>query len=37
LDWNEPAISFYERRGATMLTEWETMRLERDAIVALAG
>lgn len=37
LDWNAPAIAFYEKLGASMLTEWETMRLKRDAIVTLAG
>lgn len=36
LDWNESAITFYERLGASTLTEWETMRLERHAIEALA-
>ncbi len=37
LDWNEPAISFYDQLGATMLSEWETMRLKRAEIEALAG
>jgi len=36
LDWNEPAIAFYEKLGASTLTEWETMRLEREAILGLA-
>ena len=28
LDWNEPAISFYKRLGATMLTNWRICRLD---------
>lgn len=28
LDWNEPAIRFYERLGARPLREWITYRLE---------
>ena len=27
LEWNLPAIGFYERMGARMLTEWRIMRL----------
>lgn len=36
LDWNETAISFYEKLGASTLSEWETMRLTRGAIEQLA-
>jgi GNAT superfamily N-acetyltransferase len=36
LDWNEPAISFYEKLGARTLTDWRTFRLERDGIRRLA-
>src|SRR5215471_1745516 len=27
LEWNEPAIKFYESLGASMMSEWETMRI----------
>ena len=27
LEWNAPAIGFYERMGARMLTEWRIMRV----------
>ena len=36
LDWNEPAIAFYERLGARVLREWLTVRLEGDALASLA-
>jgi diamine N-acetyltransferase len=36
LDWNEPAIAFYEKLGASTLSEWDTMRLQRPAIEELA-
>lgn len=36
LDWNEPAIAFYERLGAKVLREWLTVRLEGDALASLA-
>jgi len=37
LDWNRPAIDFYERLGAQPLGEWTTWRLDRDALVRLAN
>ncbi len=37
LDWNTPAIAFYESLGARPLREWITMRLEGPAIEAVAG
>src|SRR5947209_6852730 len=37
LDWNKPSIKFYESLGATMLKEWETMRLMGPALAKLAG
>jgi GNAT superfamily N-acetyltransferase len=37
LDWNRPAIDFYERMGAQHLSEWLTYRLDRDALSRLAG
>lgn len=36
LDWNAPAIAFYERLGAKVLREWLTVRLEGDALAELA-
>ena len=32
LDWNTPAIEFYERRGARRLREWHTYRLDGEAL-----
>jgi GNAT superfamily N-acetyltransferase len=32
LDWNEPAINFYEALGARRLTEWTTCRLTGDSL-----
>jgi GNAT superfamily N-acetyltransferase len=37
LEWNTPAVGFYEQMGATMLMEWRTMRVNRDALPALAA
>lgn len=37
LDWNQPAIDFYESLGAKVVHEWLTMRVEGDAIARLAG
>ncbi len=37
LDWNTPAIGFYKALGARMLDEWTTMRVDGDALEALAG
>src|ERR1041385_5388553 len=36
LDWNEPAIQFYEKIGARPLDEWKIFRLTRDGIAKLA-
>jgi GNAT superfamily N-acetyltransferase len=32
LDWNTPAIGFYERMGATLLPEWRIARVTGDAL-----
>ena len=32
LDWNAPAIRFYERMGATVLPEWRIVRVTGDAL-----
>jgi GNAT superfamily N-acetyltransferase len=37
LDWNEPALNFYEKLGARRLDDWVIHRLERDGIKGLAG
>ena len=37
LDWNEPAIGFYRRLGATPLDDWKIFRLAGDALERLAG
>ncbi len=36
LDWNEPAIGFYQRMGATVLPDWRTCRVTGDALTAMA-
>jgi GNAT superfamily N-acetyltransferase len=36
LEWNEPAIKFYESLGATTMDEWETMRVMEPALSRLA-
>lgn len=37
LDWNEPALNFYEGLGAKRLDDWIIHRLERDGIKRLAA
>ena len=37
LEWNEPAIKFYESLGSELLGEWETMLLWDTALERLAG
>lgn len=32
LDWNEPAISFYEKKGANVMREWNVVQLNEDGI-----
>ena len=36
LDWNEPAIGFYKRMGATVLPDWRTCRVTGDALTLMA-
>jgi hypothetical protein len=36
LDWNEPAITFYEKMGATVLPDWRVVRVTGDALERLA-
>ena len=37
LDWNAPAIEFYQTLGAAVLPDWRICRVVGDALVALAG
>jgi len=37
LEWNEPALNFYEGIGAQRLDDWKLLRLEKDGIKRLAG
>ena len=37
LDWNEPAIRFYEKMGATILKEWRVVRTTGEPLLRLAG
>ncbi|WP_111707286.1 GNAT family N-acetyltransferase [Lutibacter citreus] len=32
LDWNEPAINFYESTGAKVLRDWDTAQIDRASI-----
>jgi len=36
LDWNQPAIDFYESLGAEIMTAWRTCRLDEAALARLA-
>jgi GNAT superfamily N-acetyltransferase len=36
LDWNEPALRFYDKLGATLLEDWRMLRLDRDGMLALS-
>ena len=37
LDWNENAIRFYEKAGASVLPDWRICRVTGEALQALAG
>ena len=37
LDWNEPAIGFYQKLGARLLDEWTGMRLDGAALDRLGA
>jgi GNAT superfamily N-acetyltransferase len=36
LDWNQPAIDFYTKLGATVLPDWRIVRVTGDALSQLA-
>jgi len=37
LDWNQPAIDFYEGLGAEVLPDWRICRLSGEALLRAAG
>ncbi|HWT42555.1 MAG TPA: GNAT family N-acetyltransferase [Sphingopyxis sp.] len=37
LDWNAPAIGFYQSLGARLMDEWTVMRVDGDALTSLAA
>jgi GNAT superfamily N-acetyltransferase len=37
LDWNSPALRFYESLGASLLEQWRMLRLEGDALRRLGA
>ena len=37
LEWNQPAIDFYQSMGARFLSEWRIMRVTDEAIPAMAA
>jgi len=32
LDWNEPAIAFYEKKGAKVMRDWDVVQLNEKGI-----
>ena len=36
LDWNQPAIGFYRRLGAAKVEDWNSYRLDGEALIRLA-
>jgi GNAT superfamily N-acetyltransferase len=37
LDWNAPAIAFYQRVGATVMPDWRICRVTGDALAAMGA
>lgn len=37
LDWNAPAIAFYEKQGATILPDWRICRVTEEGLAQMAG
>lgn len=33
IDWNEPAIAFYEKKGAKVLRDWDVVQLSEEGII----
>jgi len=34
LDWNEPAITFYEKKGANVMRDWDVVQLDENGMKA---
>lgn len=34
IDWNEPAISFYEKKGARVMRDWDVVQLDENGMKA---
>jgi len=32
LDWNKPAVEFYQRSGATVFDNWNTVQMDENAM-----
>ena len=32
IDWNEPAIDFYEQKGANVMRDWDVVQLDETGI-----
>ena len=32
IDWNEPAIAFYEKKGANVMRDWDVVQLDENGI-----
>ncbi len=37
LDWNQPAIEFYQHLGATILPDWKICRMSADTLAEIAA
>jgi GNAT superfamily N-acetyltransferase len=37
LDWNEPAINFYKKSGATVLDDWRVVQMDQNGIEAFVN
>lgn len=37
LDWNEPAIAFYESKGAKVMRDWDVVQLDEEGIEGYQG
>lgn len=37
LNWNTPAITFYEKTGATVFTDWRVAQMDEDGIKKFTG
>ena len=37
LEWNTPAIGFYQKMGAVMQSDWRTMRVTGEALLTLGA